>query len=173
MATIRTRKQSDGTVRYTAVVRIRTGNRIIHQEYKSFAHRSAAVSWAKHRELDLENPGKLLQKQHSAITLAQLIRWYIETFETISKWQRSKQSHLQFLERHSIGKANVFDARADIPMVDIMEFAIASARRQAEICRLARRDNDSNAKIGPVGDAKPPTTKGGNHRRFEAIARPF
>jgi hypothetical protein len=33
MATIRTRKQSDGTIRYCAVVRIRKGKTIIHQEY--------------------------------------------------------------------------------------------------------------------------------------------
>ena len=35
-----------------------------------------------------------------------MIAWYIDTFETISKWQRSKQTHLEFLERHPIGKAN-------------------------------------------------------------------
>jgi hypothetical protein len=39
-------------------------------------------------------------------TLTELIRWYIDTFETISRWQRSKQTHLEFLERHAIGKAN-------------------------------------------------------------------
>ena len=32
-----------------------------------------------------------------------LIRWYIDTFEEISQWQRSKQAQLEFLERHSIG----------------------------------------------------------------------
>lgn len=33
-------------------------------------------------------------------------------FETISKWQRSKQSHLQFLAQHTIGKSNVFELTA-------------------------------------------------------------
>jgi hypothetical protein len=37
---------------------------------------------------------------------AELIRWYIDTFETISKWQRSKQAHLELLERHALGKCN-------------------------------------------------------------------
>jgi hypothetical protein len=44
--------------------------------------------------------------QHGTSTLAELIRWYIDTFETISRWQRSKQTHLEFLERHTVGKAN-------------------------------------------------------------------
>lgn len=256
MATIKARRQANGTIRYTAVVRLRRGTNVLYQESKTFAHRTAALSWAKHREVELENPAALSQKQQGTLTLGELIRWYVETFETISKWQRSKQSHLQFLARHAIGKADVFkltgaalikhvrtrradgagpataindlvwigvvlraaqtvrdlpvrpeavqeardacgelrligkarkrtrrptpdeierlrdffthrDARADIPMVDIMEFAIASARRQEEICRLAWRDNDSNAKTGLVRDAKHPTSKDGNHRRFK------
>jgi hypothetical protein len=32
--------------------------------------------------------------------------------ETISRWQRSKQAHLEFLERHDIGKANALNLTA-------------------------------------------------------------
>jgi integrase len=256
MATIRARKQSDGTTRYTAIVRIRKRRTIIYQEYKTFALRTAAVSWAKHREVELEKPGSLYRAQHGTPTLAELIRWYIDTFETISKWQRSKQTHLEFLERHSIGKANALtlsaamlidhvrsrradgagpatvindlvwigvvlraaknvkelpvrpeitqqasgacrelrliskprrrarrptaeelarlreyfasrDRRAQIPMQAIVDFAIASARREAEICRIEWRDNDAAARTGLVRDAKHPTSKDGNHRRFK------
>lgn len=48
-----------------------------------------------------------------------------------------------------------------------MDFAIASARREAEICRLEWRDNDKAARTGMVRDAKHPTGKDGNHRRFK------
>lgn len=256
MAYIKIRKKSDGTTRYTAIVRKRVGKTMVHQEAKTFTHRSAALTWAKHREVELENPRALNQKEFGRVTLAELIRWYIETFETISKWQRSKQSHLEFLERHSIGQANVFeltpaalikhvqtrrsegagpataindliwigvvlraaksvkelplrpeivqqarsacrelrliakprkrtrrptadeltrlraffasrDARAEIPMADIVDFAIASARRESEICRLEWRDNDPAMRTGLVRDAKHPTAKDGNHRRFK------
>ncbi len=44
MPTIRARKQADGSTRYTAIVRIRKGKTIIHQEYKTFAHRVAAAT---------------------------------------------------------------------------------------------------------------------------------
>lgn len=255
MATIRARKRSDGTTRYTAIVRIRKGKTIVYQEYKTFTLRTAAASWARHREVELENPAAR-RKQDAVVTLAELIRWYIETFETVSKWQRSKQSHLEFLERHAIGRVDVFaltpaslirhvqarraegagpataindlvwigvilraaksvkelpvrpeivqqarsacrelrliakprkrtrrptaeeltrlriffkgrDARAEIPMTDIMDFAIASARRESEICRLEWRDNDPMMRTGLVRDAKHPTSKDGNHRRFK------
>lgn len=256
MATIKARRQANGAIRYTAVVRKRAGKTIVHREAKTFTHRSAAVSWAKHREVELEKPGALTKVREECPTLAGLIRWYIDTFETLSKWQRSKQTHLEFLERHSIGKANALtlttamlidhvrsrradgagpatvindliwigvvlraaknvrelpvrpeitqqarsacrelrliakarrrarrptadelarlrdyfasrDRRAQIPMQTVVDFAIASGRREAEICRLEWRDNDTVGRTGLVRDAKHPTSKDGNHRRFK------
>lgn len=256
MPTIKIRKQANGSTRYTAVVRIRRGTTVLHQESRTFTHRTAALSWAKHREVALEDPAELTRQRQSTPTLAELIRWYIDTFETISRWQRSKQTHLEFLERHPLGKtiahtltsadlirhvqsrraegagpATVIndliwigvvlraaksvrelpvspgvvqqartacrelrligkpkkrmrrptadelarlrehfkgrDRRAEIPMEAVMDFAIASARRESEICRLEWRDNDEAKRTGLVRDAKHPTGKEGNHRRFK------
>jgi hypothetical protein len=88
------------------MVRVRKGSSVIHQENKTFTHRSAALTWAKHREVALEDPSALIRVQQGAPTLAALIRWYIDNFESVSKWQRSKQAHLEFLERHALGKCN-------------------------------------------------------------------
>ena len=88
MPTIKTRKQADGATRYTAIVRLRRQGKILHRESRTFTHRSAALSWAKHREVALENPAELARLRQSTPTLAELIRWYIDTFETISRWQR-------------------------------------------------------------------------------------
>ncbi len=52
-------------------------------------------------------------------------------------------------------------------MQAIMEFALNSARREAEICRLKWWDNDARGRTGMVRDAKHPTKKEGNHRRFK------
>jgi integrase len=52
-------------------------------------------------------------------------------------------------------------------MLTVLEFALASARRESEICRLEWRDNDERARTGLVRDAKHPTAKEGNHRRFK------
>jgi integrase len=59
------------------------------------------------------------------------------------------------------------DKRSQIPMLTVLEFALASARRESEICRLEWRDNDERTRTGLVRDAKHPTAKEGNHRRFK------
>ena len=106
MATIRARRQSDGTIRYTAIVRLRQGKAVFHYESKTFSQRSAASSWANSREVALEDPVSTLRQNNRPRTLESLIRWYIDTFERVSRWQRSKQTHLQFLERHRIAQSN-------------------------------------------------------------------
>src|SRR5512146_363831 len=68
MATIKVRKQVNGTTRYTAIVRVRKGKTIVHREAKTFAHRAAALTWAKHREVTLEDPGALARAEHGAPT---------------------------------------------------------------------------------------------------------
>src|SRR5579862_8598914 len=108
MATIRARRQANGLTRYTAIIRLRKGTAVIHSEAKTFAHRAAAVTWARHREVQLEDPAALVRAQDGIQSLARVIRWYIDSFEPISRWQRSKQTHLEFIERHPIGKSNVF-----------------------------------------------------------------
>jgi len=100
------------TTRYTAIVRLRRGGVILHRESRTFAHRSAALSWARHREIALEDPSALTRVQQGAPTVAELIRWYIDNFESVSKWQRSKQAHLRFLERHALGKCNALTLTA-------------------------------------------------------------
>lgn len=104
MPTIKVRKQGNGETRYTAIVRLRSQGKVLHRESRTFTRRSAALSWAKHREVALEDPAELTRLRQTPVTLAELIRWYIDTFETISRWQRSKQTHLEFLERHALGK---------------------------------------------------------------------
>jgi integrase len=261
MATIKARKQANGEMRYTAIVRVRSGQTVLHSESKTFGYRSAASTWAKRREVALEDPAELQRAQESAdpaegYKLAALIRWYIETFESLSKWQRSKQTHLKFLERHAIGATDARkmttqgliqhiqsrradgagpatacndltwigvvlraaknvkampvrpeivqearsacrelrliakarrrdrrptaeeirkldeyfakrDRRSRLPMGGIWHFAIESTRREAEICRLEWADNDEVGRTGLVRDAKHPTDKDGNHRRFK------
>ena len=256
MATIRARQRADGSVGYTAYIRLHRDQKIIHQEAKTFSRRVAAEKWARAREVELEDPSALIRAREGDVTLASLIRWYIDNFQHVSKWERSKQSALLFLEKHPIGTVNPLsltaaalidhtrsrrakgagpatvgndltwigvvlraakslkglpvrpevveeartacrelrllrkskrrdrrptpqeliklheyfgrrDRRSKMPMLDIMWFAIGSARREAEICRLQWTDNDAEARTGMVRDAKHPTAKEGNHKRFK------
>jgi len=56
--------------------------------------------------------------------------------------------------------------RSNIPMQDIMWFAIHSARRQSEITNLLFDDNDSKSQTGIVRDIKHPTERD-RFRRFK------
>jgi len=111
MATVKARKQANGETRYTAIVRVRSGQTILHSESKTFGYRSAATAWAKRREVALEDPAELKRAIESAkaqgadrFKLKSLIRWYIDTFRSIANWGRTKQTTLEFLERHPFGE---------------------------------------------------------------------
>ncbi len=72
-----------------------------------------AVTWAKHREVELEDPAALICVRQGAPTLAALIRWYIETFESdLRSGSEASRAHLEFLERHALGKFNALDLTA-------------------------------------------------------------
>jgi len=61
-----------------------------------------------------------------------------------------------------------FERRDSGPISHERHLALASvAKREAEICRLEWADNDEVGRTGLVRDAKHPTAKDGNHRRFK------
>lgn len=64
-----------------------------------------------------------------------------------------------------------FDAntRLTIPMRDIVEFAIGTAKRESEITRLLWSDLDETNRTALLRDAKHPREKEGNHRRFPLL----
>jgi integrase len=263
MATIKTRRRADGITRYTAIVRARKGKKIIYREAKTFSHIAAAKTWARHREVALEDPDALKQAQEEAQPrgadthkLKSIIRWYIDSFKTVANWGRTKQTTLEFLEGHPVGdqdareltcqklvdhvrarrdggagpatvandlvwigvvlraaksaggmrvrpevveeaqtacrelrltgrpkrrdrrpsedeKQRLHDyftrpgRRSGIPMADLVDFAFESSKRLAEICRILWSDDDPVARTGLVRDAKHPTEKEGNHKRFK------
>lgn len=114
MAHILARKYPSGKIRYTANVRIMKQGITVVREAKTFSLRSAAERWAKSREVALEEPAALIRAQDGNPSLAELIRWYIDTFRQVANWQRTKQTTLEFLERHPIGQANALQMTSAI-----------------------------------------------------------
>jgi hypothetical protein len=149
MATIKARRQANGAIRYTAIVRKRADKKIVHREARTFTHRSAAVTWAKHREVALEDPSALIRVQQGTPTLAALIRWYIDNFESVSKWQRSKQAHLEFLERHALGNFNALTLTS-AELIDHVR-----SRRASALGGRHQRNSSSCATTLPVAISVP------------------
>jgi integrase len=56
-----------------------------------------------------------------------------------------------------------------IPVARIVKFAIATAMRQDEICRLVWSDIDLKARLAIVRDRKDPRRKGGNDQKVPLI----
>lgn len=56
--------------------------------------------------------------------------------------------------------------RSGVPILDILLFAMHSARRQSEITRIRWEDNDDEHHTGIVRDMKHPRKKAGNNRTF-------
>jgi len=54
-------------------------------------------------------------------------------------------------------------------MVDIIDFAILSAKREGEAPRLLWSDVDPGAQTALLRDAKHPHKKAGNHKRFPLL----
>lgn len=58
---------------------------------------------------------------------------------------------------------------AQIPMADIIQFALVTARREEEITRLQWSDLDRKKGIALLRDVKHPTEKAGNHKEFRLL----
>jgi len=72
-------------------------------------------------------------------------------------------------ELASIIRFNDNNALQTIPVGRIVKFAVATAMRQEEICRLRWPDIDLKARIAIVRDRKDPRRKGGNHQRIPLL----
>jgi integrase len=59
MGTILERKRKDGSIGYTALIRIKKGGAIIFSQTETFDRRQAAGAWLKKRETELAQPGAL------------------------------------------------------------------------------------------------------------------
>ena len=102
MATITKRPRRDGTVRYTAQIRLKRSGKVVHGEARTFHRRAQAEAWARRREEQLAQPEALQKAVGGELTLGGLIAKYVAEFEPLQRWQRTKRTHLDFLQRQPI-----------------------------------------------------------------------
>ncbi len=100
MGTITPRKRSDGTVGYTAQIRIRRDGKIAHNETHTFDRKQAATAWLKKRESELGAPGGLDRARRDDPTLAAVIERYIA--ESERKIGRTKTQVLRAIKSNEL-----------------------------------------------------------------------
>ena len=259
MGTIVSRRRKDGSLGYTAQIRIHRQGKCIHSESETFNRRQLATEWMRRREAELDQQRARGEPLGRGSTVAELLAWYGENIKALTPWGRTKEAdlkrlagyeiseknvlrlttadyishvearrrdgagpatanndliwlrgvfrtaraslglpiNLQFLEdashelrqRRVIGKPKerqrrvtaaeekalldhfaVRDMRAEIPMADIIRFALLTARRQEEITRLKWADLDRDKGIAWLDDVKHPRKKVGNRRAFRLLS---
>ena len=81
MATIRVRKLADGTVRYTAHIRIVRDGAQVYQETQSFVRKQAAQAWIRRREAEFYEPDAIEKANRVGIPLAEIVDRYLQEVE--------------------------------------------------------------------------------------------
>ena len=110
MATIQKRKRSDGTLAYTAQIRIKRQGRIVHHESKTFDKRKAAQEWAKDREVELKNPEVLTRSVAPRCNaLKDLLQRYIDDVNPVKPLGKTKLHTLERMQRYDIAQKDVMD----------------------------------------------------------------
>ncbi|WP_131193744.1 tyrosine-type recombinase/integrase [Lichenihabitans psoromatis] len=117
MGTITARKRRDGSIGYTAQIRLRRDGQIIHSEAETFVRRQYAAAWLKKRETELTVPGALERLKTPTVTLATAIDRYIaESGKVIG---HTKEQVLRAIKRHDLGATEC----SAITSADIVAFA--------------------------------------------------
>lgn len=102
MGSITTRKRADGTVGYTAQIRLKQGGQVVHSEAQTFDRKQAANAWLKKRETELAQPGALEALQKPDPTLGQVIAQY--KAEARRAMGKTKLQVLAAIERTPLAK---------------------------------------------------------------------
>jgi integrase len=155
MASIR--KQKSGAWR----VQVRRKGRSVSE---NFIRYEDAKRWAVDAERQIDRGEAPATSRIGKLkTFGELIDLHIEDMKDVGKAPgRSKDATLQMLKRQ-LGKLT-------LPMSRIVRFAIATAMRQEEICRVTWSDFNARTKMLTIRDRKDPRAKKGNDQRIPLLA---
>src|SRR5690554_921932 len=103
MGTIIARKRKDGSVGYTAQVRIMRGGKKAHTESQTFDRKQAAAAWLKKRETELSEPGALDATHNPVPLLRDVINTYLDQVSQTRNFGRTKKFTLRAIARHPFG----------------------------------------------------------------------
>lgn len=117
MGTIVSRKRRDGTVAYTAQVRIKRGGKVIHSEAQTFNRKSAASAWLKKRETELAQPGVINALNAPDPALREAIDQYVK--ESTVRLGKTKAQVLRTIKTYDLADMRC----SEITSSDIVAFA--------------------------------------------------
>lgn len=120
MATIRARKKVDGSVSYTAQIRIKKQGRVVYQEAQTFARKQIAQAWVRRREAELYQPGAIERANRKGITVKDMIDRYLVEMEKARPLGKTKRATLAAIADMDFGQ--VLDS--EINSQRLVDFAL-------------------------------------------------
>ncbi|MGB4072759.1 tyrosine-type recombinase/integrase [Pseudomonas sp.] len=103
MATIRPRKRADGTISYTAQIRIKKDGVQVYTESQTFARKKAAEAWVKRRETELSEPGAIERAKRGGVLLRDVIDKYLAEVGQAQPLGRTKEYTLRAVMASYLG----------------------------------------------------------------------
>ncbi len=104
MATIRARKRTDGSISYTAQIRLIRDGQQVYQESQTFARKQAAQAWTKKRETELNQPGAIERAHRKVNTVKDMIDRYLVELERARPLGKTKRGTLLMISQTYLGK---------------------------------------------------------------------
>ncbi|NWD50788.1 tyrosine-type recombinase/integrase [Pseudomonas gingeri] len=120
MATIRARKLADGTVSYTAQIRIKRDGVQVYQESQTFARKQAAQAWARKRGAELDEPGAIERANRKGVTIKDMITRYLDEMEKARPLGKTKRATLNAIAETDFGQL----VDSDVNSQQLVDYAL-------------------------------------------------
>lgn len=116
MGTITARPRADGSIGYTAQIKIKRGGKVIYSKAATFDREAAAKAWMAKKEKELARPGALEDLRRPTETLAGLIDAYLKLKR--SEIGKTKEQVLDAIKGHDLAQKPV----EEITSSDLVEW---------------------------------------------------
>jgi integrase len=145
MATIRARKRTDGSISYTAQIRLFRDGAQVYQESQTFARKQAAQAWVRKRETELDQPGAIERANRQGATVKEMIDRYLVEMEKVRPLGKTKLATLKAISESYLGKLN----DQDINSQQLVEYALWRMGKEGGTVQPQTAGNDL-AHLGAV-----------------------
>lgn len=115
MATFSKYKKKNGSISYTAQIRIKREGKVVHSESFTAPKLSTAKAWASRREGQLAEPGAI-ERLAMKVTVGEVLRWYAGFSENAG---RTKSDAIAALQNRDIAELDAIKLTVD----DCLEYA--------------------------------------------------
>ena len=103
-ATIRAGKRTDGSISYTAQIRLFRDGVQFYQESQTFARKQAAQAWVRKREVELDQPGAIEYANRTGATIKEMIDRYLLEYEKLRPLGKTRRATLKAIGETWLGK---------------------------------------------------------------------